>query len=44
MEKVYRRGRTPAMILSNSPKKIGWLAEAKSGNHHLSGNVSGTAK
>jgi hypothetical protein len=37
MGKAYRRRSTPAMILSNRPKKIGWLTEAKSGNHHVSG-------
>src|SRR5450756_613916 len=37
MGKVYRRRPTPAMILSDSAQKIGWLTDVKSGNHRVSG-------
>jgi hypothetical protein len=42
MEKVYRRQETPAMILSSTAKKIGWLTKAKSGNHPVPGTNPGT--
>jgi hypothetical protein len=41
MGKAYRRRETPAMILSDAAKKIGWLTEGKSGNHPVPGNHSG---
>jgi hypothetical protein len=41
MGKVYRRRRRPAMILSDSAKKIGWLTETKSGIYRSPVNNSG---
>jgi len=33
MPEVYRRPKKPAMILSNSAKKIGWLTDKKPVKH-----------